>query len=70
MNIETAANFLVGSILFSLSLVVITSGIILVNNLIAKYWRTVTLWNWDYRYIDIPREPSDATVDEKQQTPK
>ena len=51
MTMDQAAVFLAGSVLTVLGLVVIVGGIVIVNNIIHKYWKTLG-WNilptwWD-----------------------
>jgi hypothetical protein len=73
MTIESASTFLVGSILVSLGFLVVISVTILVNNLIAKYWKPIKLWTWEYKFVEMPvnqEEPKLDPVAEKQQTKK
>ena len=74
MTIESASTFLVGSILVSLGFLVMLSVTILVNNLLAKYWKPVKIWTWDYKFVEVPiqqqEEPKLEPVEEKQQTKK
>jgi hypothetical protein len=55
MEIQSAINFVVGSILFSVGLLVICSMVIAVNNLFSKYWKPIK-WNiyhpQDYTVVD------------------
>jgi len=41
MDIEQAANFLIGSILIGIGCIVIASLILFLNNLFARYWKPV-----------------------------
>ena len=41
MDIDTAANFLVGSILFGLGFCIIAIGMVVINNVFHKYWKPV-----------------------------
>jgi hypothetical protein len=41
MDVSNAANILAGSILVMLALVVIVMGIVVINNIFAKYWQPV-----------------------------
>lgn len=41
MEIDTAAEFLVGSILFGLGFCVIAIGLVVVNNIFHKYWKPI-----------------------------
>jgi hypothetical protein len=47
MTVDQAAVWLAGSILFSLGGVIIIAGIIIVNNLLHKYWKPVKLFTPD-----------------------
>ena len=44
MTIDTASNFLVGSIMYTIALVVIIAGITFINNILSKYWKPVKIW--------------------------
>ena len=44
MDMESAAVFMSASILIMMTFVVISVGIIVVNNLFHKYWKPVTLF--------------------------
>ena len=41
MDVESAATFLVGSILICSGLIVICLAIVLLNNIVAKFWKPV-----------------------------
>jgi putative Mn2+ efflux pump MntP len=43
---DQAAVWLAGSILFALGCIVIIAGIIVVNNLLHKYWKPVQFFKW------------------------
>jgi hypothetical protein len=43
MIIEQMINWLTGSILFSLGCLVLVAGAILINNLLHKFWKPVTI---------------------------
>ena len=44
MSIESASNFFVGSILYTLAIVIIIAGITVINNIISKFWKPVKIW--------------------------
>jgi hypothetical protein len=46
MDMDQAAVFLAGSILTMLGFVIVAIGIIVINNLIAKYWKNLGWFNW------------------------
>ena len=43
MIIEQMTNWLTGSILFALGCLVLVAGVILINNLLHKFWKPVTV---------------------------
>jgi hypothetical protein len=45
MDMDQAAVWLAGSILTVLGFLVILGGILIANNLVAKYWKT---WGWTF----------------------
>lgn len=45
MSIESASNFLVGSVLLSVGLLVLIASAVAINNLLHKYWKPVTLFS-------------------------
>lgn len=45
MDMDQAAVFLAGSVLTVLGFLVILGGILIANNLVAKYWKS---WGWTY----------------------
>ena len=53
MDLDSSANFLVGSILFGLACIVLTIAIVVINNILAKYWKPVKFSIWP-RYLDQP----------------
>lgn len=62
MDLDASANFLVGSILFGLAFVVLTIALVVINNILAKHWKPVTLFIWP-KYMDQP-SPRFMTPDE------
>lgn len=48
MNIETAGAFLSSSILMVIGFVVIVSGIVMINNILNKFWKPVQF----IRFVD------------------
>lgn len=41
MNIEQASNFLIGSILVGVGFIVLVAAIVVINNILSRYWRPV-----------------------------
>ena len=52
MDVSSASIFLVGSILLSLAMLVLVSAVVLVNNIIHKYWKPIKI----YAYHTVERE--------------
>jgi hypothetical protein len=55
MEIQSAINFVIGSILFSVGFLVIGAMVVAVNNLFSKYWKPIkwqTYHPLDYTIVD------------------
>ena len=66
MELQSAINFLVGSVLFSCGLVVLTLMVLAINNLFSKYWKPVkwSIYNpVEYRFVD-PKTMTELDVPE------
>jgi hypothetical protein len=46
MDMDQAAVWLAGSILFSMGFVALIIGIVMVNNILHKYWKPVQFFKW------------------------
>jgi len=55
---NTMAVFLGGSILFTLGIVVIIVGIVVVNNILHKHWKPVKIFHPDSWKGFLPPEPA------------
>jgi hypothetical protein len=70
MDMDQAAVFLAGSVLTMLSVIVIVAGVVLINNIIYRYWKSFG-WKLFPEYLDQPTprfaEPHevDKSVDPK-----
>jgi hypothetical protein len=54
MDMDQAAVFLAGSILTALGFVVVIGAIIIVNNLLSKYWKPVRIFTSDSWNLNPP----------------
>ena len=54
MDMDQAAVFLAGSILTMLGFVVVVVGIVIINNIIHKYWKPVKIFSADSWYVNPP----------------
>lgn len=48
MDMDQAAVFLAGSILTMMGFVIVAIGVIIINNLIAKYWKNLGWFTWHH----------------------
>ena len=75
MDMDKLAVFFAGSILITISMIIIAAGTIVINNLVHRYWKPVTWFKYDYKtvYFDPktgeqfhkPEEPTLETKDKK-----
>jgi len=54
MDMDQAAVWLAGSILTMLGMVVVVAGIIVINNIIHKYWKPVKIFTSDSWNLNPP----------------
>jgi hypothetical protein len=54
MDMDQAAVWLAGSILTMLGMVVVVAGVIVINNLIHKYWKPVRIFTSDSWNLNPP----------------
>jgi hypothetical protein len=54
MDMDQAAVFLAGSILTALGFVVVVAAIVVVNNIISKYWKPVRIFTSDSWNLNPP----------------
>lgn len=47
MNLEQASVFLSGSILFILGFIALVIGVVVINNIVHKFWKPVTVFTRD-----------------------
>ena len=71
MDMDQAAVFLAGSILTMLGFIVVAIGIIVVNNLIAKYWKPLGWFNFHFNHEPTRfATPEELNAIDKAQEPK
>jgi hypothetical protein len=54
MDMDQAAVFLAGSILTALGFLVVIAAVIIVNNLLHKYWKPVRIFTLDSWHVNPP----------------
>lgn len=74
IDVDNAASFLAGSILFSIAVVVFIIGCVVVNNILHRYWKPVNIFTPDSWKGFFPPHTHPHTyaepVIEKTETPK
>lgn len=63
MDMDNAAAFLAGSILYGIGIVFALACVIVVNNIIHKYWKPVRIWTAD-SWVMFHNHPRYATEEE------
>jgi hypothetical protein len=54
MDMDQAAVFLGGSILTMLGFIIVVAGVVVINNIIAKYWKPVRIFTSDSWNLNPP----------------
>jgi hypothetical protein len=69
MDMDQAAVFLAGSILTMLGFIVVIAAIVVINNIIHKYWKPIRIFTADSWYINTPParfiEPEEVVIPPK-----
>jgi hypothetical protein len=55
MDIDNAASMLAGSILTVLALIIVVVGIVVINNILNKYWKPVKIFTADSWNMNPPQ---------------
>ena len=64
MEMDKIAEFFAGSILVTLWMIVIAGGIIVINNLIHRYWKQVLWFKYEYKPVYFDPQTGDQIVKE------
>lgn len=70
MDMNQAAVWLAGSILTVLGFVVVVIGIIVINNLLHKYWKPVRIFTHDSWFINPPMNVATEEVKDERSKEK
>jgi hypothetical protein len=70
MDMDQAAVWLAGSILTTLGFIVLIAGVIVVNNILHKYWKPVRIFTADSWNLNPPMRYATAEELEKLQPSK
>jgi hypothetical protein len=65
MDMDKLAVFFAGSILITISMVIIAAGVILINNLVHRYWKQVTWFKYEYKPIYFDPKTGQQLVKEE-----
>ena len=69
MDMDQAAVFLAGSILTMLGVIVVVGGVVIINNIVHKYWKSFG-WKFFPAYWDQPHRFADQHEVDKSIDPK
>ena len=70
MDMDQAAVFFAGSILVMMGFVVVAIGVIVINNLIDKYWKNLGWFKWSYHEPTRFMTEQEAAALDKTNEPK
>ena len=67
MDMDQAAVFLAGSILTALGFLVIIGAVVIVNNILHKYWKPVKIFSPDsWKGFNPPMSYNEPTMEKKE----
>jgi hypothetical protein len=69
MDMDQAAVFLAGSILTALGFLVVIAAIVVVNNILHKYWKPVRMFTADSWHINPPQRFAESHEIEQEKIP-
>ena len=70
MDMDQAAVFLAGSILTALGFIAVAIGVVVINNIIARYWRPIRIFTEDsWKVLGGPARFAEPHEVEKSQEP-
>ena len=70
MDMDQAAVFLAGSILVTMGFIIIAAGVVVINNIVSKYWKQVTWVKYEYEPVYFDAKDGTPLVKTPQKTPK
>ena len=65
MNMDQAAVFLAGSILTALGFIVVFGAVIVINNILHKYWKPVKIFTPDSWNLNPPIYTQEPTMNKE-----
>ena len=68
MDMDKLAVFFAGSILVTMAFVVTVAGIILINNLIHRYWKPVTWFKYEFKPVYFDPNTGEQLVKSEEPT--
>jgi len=68
-EVVQAANFVTGSVLVSLGLIVIVSTILVINNLFTRFWKPVRIFTYVVKQVPLEQAPASVQQQYAQQEP-
>ena len=65
MDMDKLAVFFAGSILITISMIIIAAGAIVINNLVHRYWKQVTWFKYEYKSVFFDPKTGEQLVKEE-----
>lgn len=65
MDMDQAAVWLAGSILTMLGFIVIIIGLVIINNILHKYWKPVRIFSYDSWFVNPPPKFAEPTEEKE-----
>lgn len=65
MDMDKLAVFFAGSILITISMIIIAAGTIVINNLIHRYWKPVTWFKYEFKSVYFDPKTGEQLVKEE-----
>jgi len=70
MDMDQAAVFFAGSILIMLGFIIIVSGVVIINNILHKYWNPIKWVRYEYEPVYFDAKDGTPLVKSPSKPPK
>jgi len=70
LDMDKIAVFFAGSVLVTLGMIVIAAGVIVINNLIHRYWKQVAWFKYEYKPVYFDPQTGEQLVKETESPSK
>ena len=56
MVVDQMANFMAGSILFSIGIIILVIALVIINNILSRFWKPMKFYHYEARFVDDDSE--------------